>query len=437
MTTIVDLEQWQSPGGQTALEGLECMNLNLEGDSDMLEVLASLRATPSVRRVGLSFYQLLQSHARSTCCARNASQHTAHGQRISRKRSRPDNAWDVSVGSLHYLEEITFSGGMAMRPLPVSSLTTLLRATTNIQTLQLSRIQLLGDAEDFEDLAECLKTLIVLKTFICDGCKMASTDILQAPTRRRRRHDKVPSSSQSQQSPGFAINDMLKALVSLPAVVTIQVSAQKLGTGGDMGFLFPGTLEALCWSNSLKRLVLKGFLLNADHIYAMAPGIATSDNLEQIILHKCCLLLGNNNSNGNFKIDDCLTHMLQANTSLQLFELPALTGANNPRWVQMASKVLQKNTTLKVLHLGCPCNLGNESSVRKHLATDSEDAAMRSVQFHLKLNQAGRSQLLGKDGITSANVDWVNVIGNVSNDLDCVHYFLSRNPSLCGHTSVC
>jgi hypothetical protein len=157
MTSTVDFDRWQSPG----VEGLECVNLNLEGDSDMLDVLTSLRATPSVRRVGLSFYQLFQSHARNTCCVTNslpdcsnASQDTAHGQITSRKRSRVDNAWNVldSVGSIQYLEEIALSGGMAMRPLPVSSLTTLLRATTNIQTLQLSRIQLLGDAEDLKNL---------------------------------------------------------------------------------------------------------------------------------------------------------------------------------------------------------------------------------------------------------------------------------------------
>jgi hypothetical protein len=433
----MDLRRCRSPGSQATLQGQDCMNLNLESDSDMLDVLAYLRATPSVRKVGLSFYQLFRSHARNTCGVKtsevdgsNAGHDTAYSQLIGRKRSRSNNTWNDlnKVGSLHYLEEITLSGGMTIGPLPVSSLTTLLRAATNLQTLQLSRIQLLGDAEDFEDLAECLKTLIALKVFILDGCKIAPVDKLQAPTRRRRRHDEMSSSSQSLQMPSAAINVVLKALVSLPSIVTMQVSAEQVGADGAMGFLFPGTLEALCWSKSLIRLVLKGFLLNADHVYGMGPGIATSGNLEQIVLHKCCLQLGYGNSNVTTKIDDYLTHMLQTNTSLKHFEFPAITCAYSPRWVQMASRVLQKNTTLRVLQLGGP--------VRNHAATDSEDAAMKSVQFHLKLNQAGRSQLLGKDGVVAPSLDWVNVIGKVSDDLDCVLYFLSRNPSLCSDKSI-
>eukprot|EP00797_Seminavis_robusta_P021335 Sro331_g119040.4 (164) ;mRNA; r:14272-14763 len=160
----------------------------------------------------------------------------------------------------------------------------------------------------------------------------------------------------------------------------------------------------------------------------MGPGIATSQSLQSVVLHK----LGDT-SNAQGKVNDCLTYMLQDNTSLEHFELPAMTGGTSPRWVQMASTVLQKNTKLRVLHLGGP-----QQQQPQPNNTTSTTEAWNSVQFHLKLNAAGRSRLLGQqqqnnDSMAlSSNREWVHVIGNVADDLDCVFYFLSRNPSLCG-----
>jgi hypothetical protein len=60
---------------------------------------------------------------------------------------------------------------------------------------------------------------------------------------------------------------------------------------------------------------------------------------------------------------------------------------------------------------------------------ESFQVLMPTIQLYFKLNRAGRGRLLQTENVPKSW--WVDMLIQVRDDLDCLLYFLSRNPSLC------
>lgn len=358
------------------------LQIHSGSDNSATAVVEALGQATKVSKVAVSFYQLYSSPFLPPSAATDA---TATANSSSRKRSRSEVAQPdlmETIGSLPKLQELSCSAGLTVHALPVSSLLSVLREATQLESIQLSRIQLQGCALDFEAFANSLRAHTSLRNFSLQDCKLVFND--------------ASSSTQS-----FALDTILKALAILPTLESVQVTTKDL----CMGILTPEAVELLCSSSSLQKLILKGFAWNAKHVVAMGPGVATSKTLKHLVLPTY-------NGIASPKVLDCLAFMLQDNTCLEHFEMPTLQEGAIP-WIPVATKIVQTNTQLQVLKLGGLTNATNPS-----------------IRMHLKLNQAGRSQLMSGAGSTN-NSEWVQAMGKVAQDLDCMFYFLSQNPSLC------
>jgi hypothetical protein len=65
---------------------------------------------------------------------------------------------------------------------------------------------------------------------------------------------------------------------------------------------------------------------------------------------------------------------------------------------------------------------------------DDDENAEKQKNLYLKLNAGGRKRLFQQEPTAAAAAsksDWVDVITNTRDDLDCLLYYLSINPSLC------
>jgi hypothetical protein len=66
------------------------------------------------------------------------------------------------------------------------------------------------------------------------------------------------------------------------------------------------------------------------------------------------------------------------------------------------------------------------------LFPEDDENAEQQKNLYLKLNAGGRKRLFEQEPTAAASKsDWVDVITNTRDDLDCVFYYLSINPSLC------
>lgn len=100
------------------------------------------------------------------------------------------------------------------------------------------------------------------------------------------------------------------------------------------------------------------------------------------------------------------------------------------------------NKTLKKVKVGVSKNVGDigvqalmgmlESNYQlERLVVSSADQTIKEkTEYYMRLNEVGRGKLLRRDG-TATREQWVEMLISVVNDLDCLFYFLTSNPTLC------
>ena len=61
---------------------------------------------------------------------------------------------------------------------------------------------------------------------------------------------------------------------------------------------------------------------------------------------------------------------------------------------------------------------------------DSNEKSIKSkIEYYMRLNAVGRGPLINSG--QANRVEWVNMLVSVRDDLDCLFYFISINPTLC------
>lgn len=406
---------------------LESAQLELEArsDLDVSAYVSALEANTKVRKIAVQFYRLYTSS--SDLFGSNSSSSSVQATKAPVPNHQPLVKLFETIGALPKLEQFSCSIGMNIKQIPVSALVALMQEASQLQVLQLSRLELKGTTLDFQHFEQAIRRHTALQTFALEDCKMVHEYATCTTNEVQSTINPPPSPTTTDQ--------LLRALASLSSIQSIKVTAKELFA---LGVLLPVTLKELSISPTLQTLTLKGFRIMSLHLFAMAPGIAagTSRHLKELILPKCDLVM-----------DDCLASMIAKNNTLEHFEMPIsvrnIYQDGKRRVVNVASKILQTNTKLKVLNLGSGLpelglrlpELDSEHTSERPNSSSTTAEDIDRMRFHLKLNQAGRGQLLSQENNSSpfpssCHKDWVHAIGKVSDDLDCIHYFMSLNPSL-------
>jgi hypothetical protein len=229
----------------------------------------------------------------------------------------------------------------------------------------------------------------------------------------------------------FAYEDLALALSNIPTLREVEVS-----------FAASTNIETLLHSSySLQSLAIR------------------DGNNEYITVDKLCtsiaLALHNHRTLQYFNLEKsigptgvlAICDMLKVNKSLKRLDFSFTCGPSDidiDPLLQAIASALKVNTTLTELCLTCessvsPSNKGKDAILDmllhnyalKNFRSLEDDAELNAqTDFYLKLNRIGRGNLLqrAEDG---SKQQWVDMLIQQKDDLDCLFYFLSANPSLC------
>ncbi|CAB9506719.1 expressed unknown protein [Seminavis robusta] len=200
-------------------------------------------------------------------------------------------------------------------------------------------------------------------------------------------------------------------------------------------------VEPLVQIPSLEKVSLELFVFSkcgSAFLFEMAKALIQANNqsqLEDLSISGCL---------GGMKGAKTISEMIRVNTSLKSLELHlrSRTEDDDEEGIRELSKALGRNKTLAKFQLhGATNRTGSLETRNIFLQMLESNYALKSgVQvFHpgflrpenelyLRLNQVGRGRLL-LNGL--AKREWVDTLIKVRQDLDCLFYFLSTNPSLC------
>jgi hypothetical protein len=146
--------------------------------------------------------------------------------------------------------------------------------------------------------------------------------------------------------------------------------------------------------------------------------------------------------NDNDFDDDCsiaIANMLKINASIVSLYMPC-SQFTDIGLTHLADSLLI-NTTLKKIEISISSNIGptGENALTnmleknyelERLIIDSNEMSIqRKIEYYIRLNNVGRGQLI--NGGQANRIEWVTMIISVRDDLDCVYYFISMNPTLC------
>lgn len=238
------------------------------------------------------------------------------------------------------------------------------------------------------------------------------------------------------------------------------VSLQLTGVGESAPFTGDSITRLVC-SPTIQRLYLSRLGLHEEHFAVIALGLMASNNLrvldlfgnnvenEHVIL--LCNALERNNSletlvlpcpSDDLSVDSCaaISKALQKNSSLITLNLPrsSLCDAG----LSHLAEGLTVNTTLKKIEVGVKEGVGDKgmealtSMLEKNFRLErlvlasAEKSVKDKVDYYMRLNEVGRGALLREDKQASRE-QWVEMLIAVKDDLDCLYYFTSHNPSLC------
>ena len=146
-------------------------------------------------------------------------------------------------------------------------------------------------------------------------------------------------------------------------------------------------------------------------------------------------------STQELSIEACaaLSSALRENSTLRTLNLPRSNLNDDGLW--HLAEGLTVNTTLKKIEVGVGKDLSAKGKdaltslleqnyqLERLVLSSSEKAISDKVEYYMRLNEVGRGSLL-RDGNASRE-QWVEMLITCRDDLDCLFYFVSMNPSLC------
>ena len=203
------------------------------------------------------------------------------------------------------------------------------------------------------------------------------------------------------------LDPILQALTHLPCLQEMELSATEFSA---LGTISKSTLRSLFRSTSLLELNLRHFYLDEESILEIAYSLFQYHDID------------NHHRKSQKEQEDhqhpayCHRHKP---SKIQSLSMSGITKNQTSTGSVMISKpvreafqkVLRSNYTLETLFLFDTWNLKSE------------------IEFYTKLNRLGRNRLLQDHKATRQ--EWIDLLVQIKDDLDCLFYFLSMNPLLC------
>lgn len=338
--------------------------------------------------------------------------------------------WSMMLGAVGYLQTLT-ELQIWCSTIPVLVFAETIRRAQRLSKVYFFRVYLAGTNADFKVLAQAMKEHPNLRDFRIGGFTLTDDDV--------------------------KLDGLVYAMAQMKSleVVTLQLTSVR-----EISPLSGDSLLRLVCSPQIKDLYLSRLGLKQEHFAAIAVGVALSNNLRVLDL------FGNNVKNEHIQL---FMKALSMNKSLVTMVLPCprddltvdscaaialalkrnrtLTTLNLPRsnllddCIVHITDGLAANHTLKKIEVGISKDVGNKGrealetmlddnyDLERLVVSGSEKSIKDKVEYYMRLNEVGRGTLL-RDGKASRE-QWVDMLVLCKDNLDCLFYFLTKNPVLC------
>lgn len=332
------------------------------------------------------------------------------------------------VGYLESLEQLQ----IWCSTIPVNTFGAMLNAAQRLKVILFFHVRLDGSDQDFSLFSDAIRHHPSLTEFRFGGIETVVDNI--------------------------SLDCVVEALGDAPSlnIVTIQLF------NTNRNAIFSGdALAHLLNSKSITGLYLTRLGLGEEHYQVISSAIATNRNLrvldlfannatnDQLLLIATGLrenhgletfvLPGLKNLDLSFDCSKAIAETIKANTTIHSLYLPC-SRFTDDGLIQLAES-LTENTTLKKVEIGVSHSVGSQGMAAltqmlernyglERLIVDSAEKSIKSkIEYYMRLNAVGRGPLLCSG--QANRVDWVNMLISVHDDLDCLFYFISMNPTIC------
>lgn len=342
-----------------------------------------------------------------------------------------------AVGHLETLEELQ----IWCSTIPVQTLAELIRMAAHLKKIYFFRVKLAGSQDDYVQLAESMRSHIFLQDIRIGGFETCSVE-----------NDPLD----------IDMDVVVKALSQAQAlrVVSLQLSGSR-----DRAPFSDAALELLFLSPTIKELYLSRLGLSSTHFTVISQQLKQNHHLRILDLFGNIftnleiqqIMAGVEHNEGLETLvlpcsDEDLTpasslaisQALKVNTTLINLNLPR--GSFSDDGLLHLSEGLSINKTLKKIEVDVSKDVGDRgraallSMLEKNYGLErlvigsAESSIKEKVDYYMRLNEAGRGSLL-KEGHSNRH-EWVEMLISVSDDLDCLFYFTTMNPTLCQYANA-
>lgn len=315
--------------------------------------------------------------------------------------------------------------------LPVVALANMLQRAPQLKQLVLEEVRLAGGVEELGGLADALRSHPSLQVVDLHCCVPADSSIttldplinalahVKSLTEVFLRNTRIAS---NRRVPNHNNNNNFNLIPN--NTINNEEEEESAATTNWEG----SSLTALCRSPSLRVLTLRDMAEVRDqHVELMADSLRLNDTLRELTV--CSSHLGE-------RAGEAMGQVLQVNRHLQKLEIQLHSGEH----AIPITDVLQANSSLKRLDLYFNGSISprireafTEMLRRNYVLLDLNGSVWRGqsnseIDFYLRLNRAGRGDLLTEH---ATRARWVDTMISQKDDLSIVFSLLSMNPSVC------
>lgn len=350
-----------------------------------------------------------------------------------------------AIGHLRTLEELQ----IWCSTIPTSVFASTIRHARALQKVYFFRVGLDGSQEDMDTLADAIQSHDRLRDIRIGGFHLTNNpnnppvnqDMNLNNNNNNIRLDRVVEAlaqapglevvslqlSSAQQSVPFG-TAAIEKLMQSKSITDLYLS--RLGLGQDHLSVIAQCLPS---NKTLRVLDLFGNNIENQHVIAMANALKENNSVEILVL-PCPA--------NDLSVESCaaISEALKVNNKLSTLNLPRSNLSDEGIFHIAAG--LTVNKTLKKVEVGVSKNVGDsgvqalmdmlESNYElERLVVSSADQTIKEkTEYYMRLNEVGRGKLLRRDG-KATREQWVEMLISVVNDLDCLFYFITSNPTLC------
>lgn len=332
-----------------------------------------------------------------------------------------------SVGLLSTLEELQ----IWCSTIPIDVFRQTIERAVGLKKVYFFRVKLSGSQQEFDDFAEILKSHPTLRDFRIGGFQ-TTTENLSMDSVVEALADMPRLEVVSLQLTGFQAATPFsgKALTTLFGSSTItDLYLSRLGLTKEH---FKVIAESLLHNNTLRVLDLFGNTVFNEHVVLIAKSLEQNKSLETLVL-PC--------PTEDLTVESCaaISRALQVNKTLVTLNLPRSNLCDDG--LLHIAQGLTVNTTLKKIEVGVSKSIGEKGTdaltamleknyeLERLVVSSAENNIKEKVEYYMRLNEVGRGTLL-RDG-KATREQWVEMLISVRDDLDCLFYFTTVNPSIC------